>query len=114
MKLSTRRIACLTALGTLAVTAPAWGQGGPGSADSLSYRCHLLGEGAACWVLETTLRGDPVPGPYAQCLAGKGAGRVEALAAAATLGEHPTPPRPGQTQARPAAPTRVGAVKRPD
>ncbi len=81
-------------IGVLALSAGARaGQGGPGGADEFSYRCRLLGDAGACAVLDATRRGLPVPGPYAIALISKGVGREEALAAAAALGEHPTPAR---------------------
>lgn len=114
MKVVQCQVEGLIALAALAITAPAQGQGGPGSADSFSYRCHILGEASACWVLEASQRGDPVPGPYAVCLASKGAGRDEALAAAATLGERPVVPRQGRSQPPVRQQVQGGAPKRAD
>ncbi len=81
-----RRIALLGALSFATVVQA---QGGPGGADSFSYRCRLLGDGAACVALAASRRGEPVPGPYAAYLMSKGVGREEALAAALEKGERP-------------------------
>lgn len=97
MKSMHSNIGCLLLLAATAFAPGARAQGGPGAADSFSFRCHIRGDAGACWALEAYLRGDPTPGPLAISLVSKGVGRHEALAAAAELGEWPICPQPVDT-----------------
>lgn len=68
MKQSAKSMSRLGVLSAFFIVTGACGQGGPGSADGFSYRCHILHKTDACKALEVLARGGKLPSKIEDCL----------------------------------------------